>query len=898
MNRRIILLAAVMATPLLAQEPTAKEAFDVAKQLYDNGEWADALVAFQKFERDQEFSTALPEAIYYEGWCCFKLKRYQDAATAFERVVKAYPSAAVVPGAMLKRAESFRELTEVSKAVDLYREFQSKYPKHLLLPQAVLGEAWARFKLKEFADAKAIVARAREDYRDDPIASFDALCLLGQILNEEGNLDEARAVYREITAQRADPRAAECLYLAGESMFEVKRYADAITYYQLQAQINERPDLRAAALFRLGNCYQALGKPDEASVAYRDLLGNYPDDKLAEQANVALIQTLIERHQFEDANAETEKFKQKYPKSRLIDNASFLQAETLFGRERYEDALNRYLTYRETAKDPQLVEITEYRIGASYYGLKQFDKARDSLTEFIRKFPQSKLSPDALFRLGRSYFEIANSSGDSKIAQTNLVEAVKIFERIRASHPQDERISEVIFQLGYLYSYIAENDKAIDMFAEFTKKWPDDRLVPEATYQIARNHVAAQRYDQAIAAFTELVRLFPNSELAPFAAYEIGTTYAAAKRPTDMLVTLRAYAEKYPNHARVGDALYAIGQQLESTQNFTEAIATYRVVVTKAATNPSGPMRDAAIGAELRLAALLETDSAIVNCEDFLAKFARDPVAARTAVSQLAPLYRKTMSLSDAFAKLDQLATRYQGNAAIRRAGATSTIELALSEKDYPRAYADALTLLPDSESDKLPAQSYLAIGNAMLKSRHYIEARDAFEKTLKFYPGDVRTTPLANLGLGQAYFGLKDLDQAEATFRKLLNADPQNLEAKLGLGKVYEAKGKVPEAIEMYDPVWRQGRGDAAAEAAFQMGMLAFRDKNYKAALPMFARLLFATGPLAEEAAYRAAQCHEALGSVEQARSAYQAYVRRFPGGTFTMEARTQLAKLPAPPT
>ena len=52
------------------------------------------------------------------------------------------------------------------------------------------------------------------------------------------------------------------------------------------------------------------------------------------------------------------------------------------------------------------------------------------------------------------------------------------------------------------------------------------------------------------------------------------------------------------------------------------------------------------------------------------------------------------------------------------------------------------------------------------------------------------------------------------------------------------------------------------------------------------------------EEAAFRAAQCHEALGNVEQARSAYQAYLRRFPDGNFKMEARTLLAKLPAPPT
>ena len=383
---------------------------------------------------------------------------------------------------------------------------------------------------------------------------------------------------------------------------------------------------------------------------------------------------------------------------------------------------------------------------------------------------------------------------------------------------------------------------------------------------------------------------FPDSELAPFGAYEIGTTYAAAKRFGDMVTAFRAYAEKYPNHTRVGEALYGVGQQLETEKKFDEAIAAYRDIIAKAAGNRSEPMRDAAIGAELRIAALLDVKDALVDCEAFLAKFANEPVAARAVIAQMAVLYRKAKLVTDAYAKLDRLASQYHTNAAIRTATATSAIELALGEKDYQRAYAAALKLLADPDKDKLPATSYLAIGGAMLKTGRYAEARDAFEK--------VRSTPLGKLGLGQAYFGLKDLDQAEAAFKELLNADPQNLDAKLGLGKVFESKGNVKEAVALYDPVWRQGRGDEAAEAAFRVGMLAFAQKDYRAALPMLARLLFATGPMAEEAVFRAAQCHEALGNVAQARSAYQAYLRRFPEGNFKMEARTLLARLPAPPT
>jgi len=934
-NTRVVLLVGtvlILAGTLQGQTRlSSQQAFDAAKKMYDDGKWTDGLTAFQNFERDYKFSIAVPQAVYYEGWCCFNLKRYQEAAKAFERVVNLYPDANVVPEAMLKRAECLRELKNFNGAADLYREFQVKFPKHQLLPQALLGDAWTRFKLNELANAQAIAQRVRDDYPDDPAVNVDALYLLGQILTAKDEPDAAQVVYRQMAAQRFNPRATEALYRVGESMFNAKRYADAIAYYQLvepkaalltnvlqqiagaesnqssqarpdslrqlRARIDEYPDLGPLALFRVGNCYQALRKPGQAAVAYRKVLDQYPDDMIAEQANFALIQTLVEARQFDRALAEIAKFTQKYPKSQLLENALFLQAETMFGQEQYRDALDHYLKLRASARDPQMLETIEYRIGACQYGLKEFDKARESLAQFVQKFKQSQLMPDALFRLGRSCFEIANASSDPKVSRQNLADAVKSFEDVRANYPSSDLLADVTLQLGYFYSQLGEHDKAIATFTEFTTKWPDHRRVPDAIYQIARNHVAAQHYDDAIVAYTELVRRLPNTELAPTAAYEIGTTYAAAKRTADMIAAFRFYTEKYPDHSRVGDALYAIGQQLESEKKLRDATRTYRDLVARAAANPSGPMRDAAIAAELRIATVLEPKDAIVDCEGFLAKFASEPVATRAAVTEIAALYRNAKSPADGYAKLDQLAAQYHGNPAIQVATKTSTIELATGEEDYERAYAVALKLLADSKQHEIPASGYLAIGNAMLKTLHFSEARDAFDKVLKFHPDDARATALADLGLGQAQLGLKNLDQAEAIFQKLLIANPQNLDAKLGLGQVHESRGDVKEAVAAYDPVWRDGDGEVAAEAAFRVGMLAFQQKNYRAALPMFTRLLFATGPQAEEAAFRAAQCHEALGQIEQARSAYQAYLRRFPNGAFTMEARALLAKLPVPP-
>ncbi len=976
----------------------SQDAFDGAKQLYADGRYAQALAAFQKFERDFKFSTQLPEAIYYEAWCWFSLQHYTEASNILDRLLKTYPAAAIIPEATLKRAECYREQKNYSRAADVYRDFQTKFPRDPLLPQAMLGEAWMRFRLKDLEGAKAIVQRVRDHYSDDVVVNLDALFLLGQVFNEAKDFDAARAIYKQIAAQRSNPRATEGLFLAGQTMYEGKRYEDAISYFQrvqskaalldtiqtqieqlraevprimaqggspadaqariasldqLAAQIKQQPDLRAVALLRIANCYQSIDKPEEAGVVYRYLLMKYPTDKIAEDAEFGLIQTLTQSGRLEEANAETERFKKNYPRSLLLENASFIQAEALFGSKQYQEALERYVKFRPTAKDPALIETTDFRIGACYYGLGEFDQAREMFSSFVEKYPQSKLLPAALFRLGRSYFEIANKSNDPKVAQPDLVEAVKDFERIIANYPKSELLPDVTFQLGYLYGYLgafdkdasgkltttANYDKAIAAFQQFAKQWPDylnadgKQLAPEALYQIARNQLALQHYDDAIASYKDLIQHYPDSELAPFAAYEIGTTDYAANNKPAMMAAFREYANNYPRHPRVGDALFTIGSTLEdagkalaargqtdeAAKQFDAAVAAYRDLIARAAAaDPLGDeMRTAAVAAEVRIATMLQDQGkpkdAILDCQGFLAKFANDPVAARQMVGQIAELYRKAKLFTDAYATLDQLASQYQQNAAVRIAAATSTIELALGEKDYTRATAAAEKLLLDPDKDKLPASSYLAIGNAYLKTTRFDLARDNFKKLLAQYPDDTRALPLAQAGLGEALLGLKEYDGAETAFNQMVALDPQSParpEADLGLAKIAQLRGEGKsmtdqinvQAVDLFNRAMRNGRGDTSFEAAFHLGTMFFNATNAdpdkqreyrKLALAYYARLLFATGPMAEEAAFRAAQCHEALGNPLAACNAYQSYARRFPTGAFAAQAKDKAATL-----
>jgi len=977
---------AAPVTPAPTTTEAPGEAFKKAQTVYQDGDWVAALTAFQAFEKKFPFSLAVPDAIFYQGWCLANQTRHQEAVNVFQRLITGYTNNVLVAEALLKQAECYRELKDAKKAIELYRTFQTRYPNHELLAQAMLGEAWANFKNGNLPAAKTIINTARQRFADNPTTALDALFLLGQIYTEDKDFAAANKVYRLITQQRANPRATEALYLAAEAMFSrgeaflkdgktadgQQAYHDAINYYKdvrskaalvdlvqkeidklnasrgrimaedgavafqsrfealkrLLAQVKDRPDLRVLALFRVANCYQAIDMPEEASVVYQFLRDRYPDDKAAEQIYFGLIQTLNQRGQLEKANAETENFKAKYPKSALLNNAELIQAEAQFGQKQYKEALGNYAKALAASKDAATIETIEFRMATANFNLADFATARTAFAGFAQKHPDSKILPDALFFLGLTHYEIANRSNDPQIAQPNIAAAIQAYEEIRTKHAQYDKLPLVTFRLGYLYSFAgaydrdaagkltgtANFDKAIATFQEFLQKWPDYKdqdgklLAPDALYQIARNHLAAERYTDAITAYKALLEKFPDHDLAPYAALEIGTTCASAGKKPEMVDAFRYYVQKYPTHTKVGDVLYAIATELETEKRADEAILAYREIINRAlaAGTLTDEARNAAISAQLHISGLLEQrndpKTVVADCETFLGKFAGDAVAARTMISQIASMYRKAHLIPDAYATLEQLSQQYQINTPIRQACVISLIELAIGEKDYARANGAVARMLADPDRDKLPASGFLAIGNVSLKTERFAQAKENYARVLAAAGNDQKIATLANLGIGQALIGLGQFAAAQAPLETAL-ADTQNCpraDAQLAIAKVLEATGKTEQAVELYSTVMA-GRGDITFEAAFRLGNIFFNmvadpakvKENKKLALAYYARLLFATGPLAEEAAYRSAECHAALGVPERACPAFQSYVKRFPAGKFVDEAKANIARL-----
>ena len=108
-------------------------------------------------------------------------------------------------------------------------------------------------------------------------------------------------------------------------------------------------------------------------------------------------------------------------------------------------------------------------------------------------------------------------------------------------------------------------------------------------------------------------------------------------------------------------------------------------------------------------------------------------------------------------------------------------------------AYDKAIQLRP------FYADAHVGLGDARAAKGDVDGAIGAYQKALLYNPAN----PRVYMSLGKIYYGEKGLYyEAVTAYKKAIDLDPQSVEARLGLGEVYEDKGLYKEAIEEYKKV------------------------------------------------------------------------------------------------
>jgi outer membrane protein assembly factor BamD len=243
----LVLAAALLATGC-AKPPDLLEEVPSAEQLYRDG------LSILEGKRRFVF---------------FRTVDYQRAIDTFQEIVDNYPYSDYAVRAELRIADAYFDQEKYEEALSYYRDFADLHPQHEQVPYTMFRAALCHYE------------RAKPANRDQT-ATHDSIEYLDKLLRRYPHAPEAQeaeALWLELRT-----RLAAHVMQIGDFYLVRSEFESAANRFQ--SVLNEYPGLGldAQALYKLGVCYNAMNRDDDAKRIFEVILRNYEGTSVAEAA--------------------------------------------------------------------------------------------------------------------------------------------------------------------------------------------------------------------------------------------------------------------------------------------------------------------------------------------------------------------------------------------------------------------------------------------------------------------------------------------------------------------------------------------------------------------------------------------------------------------------------------
>ncbi len=632
---------------------------------------------------------------------------------------------------------------------------------------------------------------------------------LGEAQLQLGQLEKAEQRFREYLRRQPEGRFAQpALFRAGESAYLQDRFDEAKT--DLAAFHRQYPDdqLNAYVLPYLGDIALEAKNYDAAVEHFRQALSEFPEGRLQDDCRFGLARALDKKGNDEEA-ARLYLAVAGKTTSPLADDAQFHLGALQYGQGKYAEAVDTFSAFQDRLTESSWRDSAHLGRGWSLLKLEKLNEAKQA---FAAVDEDSKVSVEAKYWLGLTQ---AAEEQWAEAAQTLLAAAELAVEK----DPKHKLAAAVRFQAGDALLRAGEPAKAIAQFdlslqADPTaseesgaENWADDALRGKLQAALALNDHAA--VDAGAAAFAER---FPESPLADDAKRLLARSLLERKQFTAALELLKPLVESR------GDGTAATDQQA------------------------AAPLEDRYL-LGLAYAGLDRHEAVLTALEPVLAG-AKPPLKTEAKLAAASSLV-----------------------ALKRYAEAIAPLEAVLSAK-------------PDPE-DKLKAQAQLAICYA--REKRIDDAKRIFNAFAQAHAENPLFAPTIEQLADAAYVG-GDTAWSEELFAKLAEggADPKmSVSGLSGLGWSQFKSGKLEDAAATFDKLLqREPPPEMAAEATLVRGRILEELDQPEAALAMYQQLIgnYPDSPQHASGLLAAARLHHKLQQNEQAEALYAKLVESYP--------------------
>ena len=546
----------------------------LARAMLRDGKAAEALEAVEAALPNAAQSPLRADLEMDQADAMYEMADRRGAAVAlYAKLAETYPEHSIAPQAAYMAAYGALGVGDHEQALDRAAAFLATFPEHELAPDVQYVQAESQLQLKQYAAAEANYQQLLATQADRPEAG---MWMVRRALCQYLQKDYAAVVETlspQVSSLKTPKLLAEGRFLIGSSLFELEKYADAITALEaslaaatrwrqadetllvlarahaeakdptaaiatLEKLIDEFPDSQVLdqAYFRLGETQYALGEYPAAAAAYAEVLEHWPDSPMAAYAQLGLGWSHFSQQQYEPAARAMSKLLEQQAEHPLAPRAAYVRAMARQQLGQFEGALADADRYLES--EPAGGEKSDilYVRGLSASGLGKFAEAGESFQAILDADPDYAAADKVLYELAWTHLE-----------QDQAAQAARVFARLGKEHPESELAAEALYRLGeHQYQQEEYGPAAVSYYAAFQKAGKSD-LGEKAVHKLAWSYFQQQDFERSGQSFRSQIDTYPEGDLKADALAMIGENLFQQQKYADALPALQASLESQPS---------------------------------------------------------------------------------------------------------------------------------------------------------------------------------------------------------------------------------------------------------------------------------------------------------------------------------------------------------------
>ncbi|MEE9276543.1 MAG: tetratricopeptide repeat protein, partial [bacterium] len=491
------------------------------------------------------------------AWAMFRGGRYGEAAKLAAAVSDIYPLGRVYRLARVVEGLSLYHLGKVRRAYGVLRLGADRPPagaaraaERLIARSAAMATAFAAFRLKDFAGARAVLepwafpggggAKAKA-------ADAEAALWYGEAAFEAGDLKRAHLAFSSMPEGTEEWLRAQ----AGLSwiLYRRKEWDAAAAAFDKVFALEPGGPLAPEALARAGEARFNLGNHAGALSAFEKIEREFAGRPVARQALLQKGKLLFRRDRFEKAGEAFARFLKRYPKSAEAPEVEFLSALIPFRRMDYARSRRMLLAFIERRPKSALVPDAYLRVGDAFYNEGVYIQADRIYRLMMNRFPRHARARDAAYGLILA-----------RLQQEDYARFLEEAKKFIGRNPGDSLSISLAFQIGEVLLAREDLDGALRAYVDVATRYASSVLAAHALLRVGDIHRRRGDMDAFLTTIETLLERYPNSPLHADALFLLGNTLAASGRCGEALDRLKAFLDRYAGHDNETLARFVLGR--------------------------------------------------------------------------------------------------------------------------------------------------------------------------------------------------------------------------------------------------------------------------------------------------------------------------------------------------